>query len=236
MQAIVLAGGKGTRLKPYTISFPKPLVPIGDYPILEVIIRQLAAYDFKRITISTGHLAELIEAYFDNGSRWGVNINYVREERPLNTAGALRLLSGNDDNFLVINGDVLTTLDYKKMFSLHIKNRAKATIAVKKRQSTIDFGVLYFDEFGFLKEYLEKPVYDFFVSMGVYVISKECVELIKDGEAIGMPDFFSRIMASGEKVYCYKNDCYWLDIGRIDDYEKAQEEFEINKALFIKNG
>jgi NDP-sugar pyrophosphorylase family protein len=235
MRAVVLAGGKGTRLKPYTISFPKPLVPIGDYPILEIIIRQLAIYDFKKITISTGHLAELIEAYFNNGIRWGVNINYVREERPLNTAGALKLLTDNDEHFLVINGDILTTLNYREMFDLHIKNRAKATIAVTKRQSKIDFGVLYFDEEGFLKEYSEKPVYDFFVSMGVYIISKECVELIKEGESIGMPDFFSRIMASGEKVYCHKSDCYWLDIGRIDDYEKAQDEFETNKSLFIKD-
>lgn len=236
MQAIILAGGKGTRLKPYTISFPKPLVPIGDFPILEIIIRQLATYGFRRITISTGHLSELIEAYFNNGARWGVKINYVREETPLNTAGALKLLSDNDDHLLVMNGDVLTSLNYIEFIEAHIKKQAKASIAVTRRQSMIDFGVLHFDEQGYLNEYIEKPVYDFFVSMGVYVISKDCIKLINDGECISMPDFFSRIIAEGEKVYCHKTDSYWLDIGRMDDYEKAQGEFETNKHLFLKNG
>lgn len=235
MQAIILAGGKGTRLKPYTISFPKPLVPIGDYPILEIIIRQLASFGFDRVTISTGHLAELIEAYFGDGSRWGVKIEYVREYTPLNTAGALRLVQGCEDNFLVMNGDVLTTLDYGKLLGLHTEKGVKATIAAKTRESKIDFGVLKLDGEDFLSEYIEKPVYTFSVSMGVYVLSKEVRDLIRDGESIGMPDLLLRLKDSGEKVYCHRSDCYWLDIGRIDDYEKAQEEFEAKKHIFLKD-
>ncbi len=235
MQAIILAGGKGTRLKPYTISFPKPLVPIGDYPILEIIIRQLASFGFDRVTISTGHLAELIEAYFGDGSRWGVRIEYVREYTPLNTAGALKLVEGCEDNFLVMNGDVLTTLDYGSLLGLHAKKGVKATIAAKTRESKIDFGVLKLDGEDFLSEYIEKPVYTFSVSMGVYVLSKEVRDLIKDGESIGMPDLLLRLKDSGEKVYCHRSDCYWLDIGRIDDYEKAQEEFEAKKHIFLKD-
>lgn len=234
MQAVVLAGGIGTRFKPFTISFPKPLVPIGDYPILEIIIRQLAFAGFDRVTISTGHLAELIKAYFGNGERWGIQIEYVRENTPLNTAGALKLLRGCEDNFLVMNGDVLTNIDYAKLFSLHIEKGVKATIASKTRESKVDFGVLKLNEQDFLQDYIEKPIYIFQVSMGVYVLSKECIDLIQDGESVGMPELFLRLKTAGEKVYCHKSDCYWLDIGRFDDYEKAQEEFQANKHKFLR--
>jgi len=233
MQAVILAGGKGTRLKPYTISFPKPLVPIGGYPILEIVIRQLAKAGFKRVIISTGHLAELIETYFGNGERWGVTIDYVREHKPLNTAGALKLLDVCDDNFLVMNGDILTTLDYRKLFELHVEKGFNATVSTITRQSKIDFGILKFGEDGLLKDYIEKPIYEFSVGMGIYVISKDCRELILEGEALGMPDLLLRITKTGGRVHCHQCDCYWLDIGRMDDYERAQEEFESNKHLFI---
>lgn len=233
MQAIILAGGKGTRLKPYTTVFPKPLMPVGEYPILEIIIRQLARSGFDKVTISTGYLAELIEAFFGNGERWGVAIEYVREHTPLNTAGALKLVKKCEDNFLVMNGDVLTTLDYGNLYALHIEKGFKATIATKMRESVIDFGVLKFDGQGLLQGYLEKPVYPFSVSMGVYILSKDCMNLISEGESIGMPDLLLRIVENGEKVYCHKSDCYWLDIGRVDDYEKAQDEFEVRKRDFL---
>lgn len=233
MQAVILAGGKGTRLKPYTISFPKPLVPIGDYPILEIIVRQLARMGFDRITISTGHLAELIEAYFGNGSRWGVNIEYVREYTPLNTAGALKLVENCEENFLVMNGDILSTIDYGRLFAQHVEKGCLATVASKVRESKIDFGVMKFGDDGYLSEYIEKPVYTFSVSMGVYVLSNRCCDLIAPGESLGMPDLLLRIKDNGGKVFCHNSECYWLDIGRVDDYEKAQDEFAEHKMEFL---
>jgi NDP-sugar pyrophosphorylase family protein len=236
MQAIILAGGKGTRLKPYTTIFPKPLVPLGEYPILEIIIRQLVKSGFNKITISTGHLAELIEAFVGDGNRWGVKIDYVREHVPLNTAGALKLVRDCEDNVLVMNGDVLTTINYAELYNIHVSNQYDATLAVKKRDSKIDFGVVNCGDDGCLVSYIEKPTYTFSVSMGVYVLSRGSIGLVSDGESLGMPDLLSRILSFGGKVYCSESDCYWLDIGRIDDYEKAQDEFEERKSEFLGIG
>jgi len=236
MQAIILAGGRGTRLKPYTMNFPKPLVPVGDYPILEIIIRQLRAQGFRKVTISTGHLAELIQAYFSNGDRWDIEIEYVREEKPLNTAGALKLVRGCDQHVLVMNGDVLTTLDYQHLVDTHIQHKAQATVATTKRESRIDFGIVETDQDGFLTHYREKPVYTYEVSMGVYVLSRSCQDLIDEGEALGMPDLLLRVMKMQQRVYCHSTDCYWLDIGRGDDYEEAQRQFQSNPQKFLGNG
>ncbi len=236
MQALILAGGRGTRLRPYTMHFPKPLVPIGDYPILEVIIRQLRACEFQRVTILTGHLAELIQAYFGNGERWGIEIEYVREAVPLNTAGALRLVQNCEDDFLVMNGDVLTTLDFLDLLAQHRRVGAQATVATVQRESKVDFGVVEPDAEGFLESYLEKPVYRYQVSMGVYVLSRGCRDLIAEGEALGMPDLLLRVKAAGQRVYCAQSDCYWLDIGRVDDYEEAQNQFVANPQRFFPRG
>jgi NDP-sugar pyrophosphorylase family protein len=233
MQAILLAGGKGTRLRPYTTSFPKPLVPIGDYPIIELIIRQLAHAGINDIIISTGHLAGLIEAYCGDGWRWGVKIRYVREDKPLNTAGGLKLVDGLDDYFLVMNGDVLTTLDYQWLIQQHLQQNAAATIAVHHRESQIDFGVVKVTADGSLDEYIEKPVYQFLVSMGINVLTRSVRDLIRKDEAIGMPDLLLRIKANRDRVYCVKPDCSWLDIGRPDDYERAQEMFAANEGAFL---
>jgi NDP-sugar pyrophosphorylase family protein len=213
--------------------FPKPLVPVGDYPILEVIIRQLSRCGFDRITISTGHLAELIEAYFGAGQRWGVKIEYVREEKPLNTAGALKLVTNCDDDFLVMNGDILTTLDYRQLFRLHREKGATATAAATRREAKIDFGVVGMDAAGYMDSYSEKPIFNYSVSMGVNVLKKTCLDLIKPGEALGMPDLLLRVKAAGQKVYCHVSEEYWLDIGRVEDYEQAQMEFEQNKERFL---
>lgn len=233
MQAVILAGGKGTRLKPYTTIFPKPLVPVGEYPILEIIIRQLKKYGFKEIIISTGHLAELIEAYFGNGSRWGVDIEYVREHTPLNTAGALGLVDNLHDNFLVMNGDILTTLDYNHFFNFHLEKKGIATICVKEREAKIDFGVVEITPEFQLDKYIEKPSYNFLVSMGINVMNVRCKEYIGRNESIGMPDLMMRMKNEGEKIYCFPNKYYWLDIGRVEDYQVAQDEFEQNKDRFL---
>ena len=235
MQAIILAGGKGTRLKPFTVSFPKPLVPLGDVPILEVIVQQLVQSGIKDIVISTGHLAHLIQAYFGDGTRFGAAIRYVQEERPLNTAGALKLITGLAPEFLVMNGDILTSLDFKALIETHKRMGATGTLAMTTRESKIDFGVVSADKDGYLDAWSEKPSYTFNVSMGIYVLSREAVSVIADGEAIGMPDLLQRLKSQGRKVYCHNSDAYWLDIGRIDDYERAQAEFAQMRPKLLKS-
>lgn len=235
MQAVILAGGKGTRLKPYTTVFPKPLVPVGDLPILEIIIRQLKKYGFGEIIISTGHLAELIEAYFGNGSRWGVDIEYVREYTPLNTAGAMGLIDNLHDNFLVMNGDILTTFNYSQFFNFHIEKKGIATISLHKREAKMDYGVIEMTAEFQLNKYIEKPSYQFLVSMGINVMNARCKEYIGKNESIGLPDLMMRMKKEGEKIYCYPSDCYWLDIGRVEDYQIAQDEFEQNKNKFLSD-
>ena len=225
VQAIVLAGGKGTRLRPYTTSLPKPLVPVGDYPVLEIIIRQLKRSGFRDIKILTGHLAELIEAYFKDGKRWGVHIDYVREEVPLSTAGGLALINDLQENFLVINGDTLTTLDYGELFRFHLKKGGIATISMQKQKVKMDYGVIEMAPDFLLEDYIEKPTHQLLVSMGVNVFNARCKKYIRRGEVIGMPDLMLRMKKQGEKIFCYLSDCFWLDIGRVEDYQIAQDEF-----------
>jgi len=225
MQAIILAGGKGTRLKPYTATLPKPLVPVGEFPIMEIIIRQLKRSGFRNITIITGYLAELIEAYFKDGKQWGVRIDYAREDVPLGTAGGLSLVDDLQENFLVINGDTLTTLDFGALFKFHLKKKGIATIAIHKQEVKVDYGVIEVTPEFELLDYIEKPTRQLFVSMGVNVLNVRCRDYIKKGEPLGMPDLMLRMKNKGEKIFCYLSDCYWLDIGRIEDYHRAQNEF-----------
>lgn len=233
MRAIVLAGGKGTRLRPYTTLFPKPLVPVGEQPILEILLRQLARAGYDRVTISTGHLAHLIEAYFGDGADLGITVDYVREERPLSTAGCLRLVDRPDEPFLVVNGDVLTTMDYGAFLRRHASDGAGATVAVTERSAQIDFGVAEIGPDGSLQGWTEKPTYRFAVSMGVYALSPEAVDLIQAEEELGMPDLLLRVRDSGGRVLCHRTDAYWLDIGRVEDYDRAQADFERMRVALL---
>lgn len=233
MQVIILAGGRGTRLMPYTATIPKPLVPVGDLPILEILIMQLKKCGVREIIISTGHLAELIEAYFKNGNKWGVKVRYVREDKPLGTAGAIRNVKNLNDNFIVMNGDILTDIDYLDLYKFHIGNKGIATIAAVKREISVDFGVVESDEDSRLTNYIEKPKYSKYVSMGINVFNKRCKKYISKGESIGIPELVLRMKSKNEEVYCYNGEVYWLDIGRIEDFQTAQEEFEKNRSRIL---
>ncbi|MDD5630087.1 MAG: sugar phosphate nucleotidyltransferase [Elusimicrobia bacterium] len=225
MQAVILAGGKGTRLRPFTTSLPKPLVPVGDLPIIEIVLRQLKHFGFAEVIISTGHLAELIEAYCGDGRRWRLRIRYVREDKPLSTAGALRLIRGLRPDFLTINGDVLTTLDFRALYDFHRRSRPAATVSVCERQTVVDFGTIRLDEQDRLQAYVEKPAYRYLVSMGVNVFDRKVLSLIKPGEALGIPDLIARVRGSGGCVMGYRSQADWLDIGRSEDYQAAQDLF-----------
>ncbi len=229
-RAVILAGGKGTRLRPYTTVLPKPLMPIGDRPVLDIVVRQLKAHGFERITIATGYLAELIEAFFRDGDRYGIPIDYHREHKPLGTVGALAQIDGLvDDDVLVMNGDVLTDIDYGALLERHRVGDATATIATKTRHVQISLGVLRFNDAvdpTRLTGYDEKPAIDYTASMGVYCFAPRALSYIKSGERLDFPDLILRLIAAGEVVRAWPSDDYWLDIGRHDDYEQAQEEFE----------
>jgi len=229
-RAVILAGGEGTRLRPYTTVLPKPLMPIGDRPVLDIVVRQLKAHGFERITIATGYLAELIEAFFRDGAGYGIAIDYHRESEPLGTVGALALIDGlAGEDVLVMNGDVLTDIDYGALLERHRTSDAAATIATKERQIQISLGVLRFGEDGDptrLTGYEEKPAIDFIASMGVYCFAPRALTHIVAGEHLDFPELVLRLIAAGEIVRAWPSDDYWLDIGRHDDYEQAQEEFE----------
>ena len=237
MQAVVLAGGKGTRLRPFTHVFPKPLMPLGDadpMPIMEVVLRQLSRFGFKDVTVITGYLTELIEAFCGDGRKFGTRLTYRREVAPLGTAGGLALLERPSEPVLVINGDILTTLDFGAMVAFHQARGASATIASYPREVTIDFGVLEFgDDPHVLAGYREKPSFAFQVSMGVYVLDPSAWDYLTPGEPLPMPDLLEAMRADGRGVHCYKQPCYWLDIGRHDDYATANEIFVARRAEFL---
>jgi NDP-sugar pyrophosphorylase family protein len=233
MDAIILAGGKGTRLVPYTTIFPKPLMPIGDLPILDVVLRQLKSHGFKKVIMAVGYLAELLETYFGNGSKYGIDIQYSRESKPLGTAGPLSLIENLTSPFLVMNGDILTTLNYTKLINYHKEEKAIATIAMHQRTMYVDFGVIELNTNSKITNYIEKPILQYLVSMGIYIFETRVLTYIKPNEKLDFPDLVKKLLANNENVIGYPSNDYWLDIGRHDDYEKAIGEFEQNKKKFL---
>ncbi len=233
MQGIILAGGRGTRLAPYTTIFPKPLLPIGDIPILDVVIRQLARHGIQQLTLAVGYLAELLMAYFADGSQYGVALHYAKEEQPLGTAGPLGSIAGLDDTFLVMNGDILTTLSYSHLLAFHQQSGALATVAAHKREVHIDFGVIETRNGTDIAAYIEKPTPQYLVSMGIYVFEPEVLGFIEAGIRLDFPELIQRLLAAHAKIAIYPSEDFWLDIGRPDDYQKAIEVFEQQRERFI---
>lgn len=233
-RAVILAGGKGTRLRPYTVVLPKPLMPIGEYPILEVIIRQLAAAGFGHVTLAVNHQAEIIRAFFGDGERWNIRIDYSLENKPLGTMGPLRLIDDLPAHTLVMNGDILTDLDFAAFHDEHAAADAIFTISSMRRQNLIDYGVLETSG-GKLTGFREKPRVDYDVSMGVYMVSRRAVARIPAGAAYGFDTLMLDLLAAGTPATVRMFDGYWLDIGRPDDYMRAIEEFDAMKTSFLRD-
>lgn len=234
MKAVILAGGRGTRLKPYTNVFPKPLMPIGDKPILEIILQQLKLENCGEVILTVGHLQELITNFFGDGAKYGLKLTYSKEDQPLGTAGPLTLLGDQlKETFLMLNGDILTTLSFSHLVDFHRRSNAVATVALNKRDTYVDFGVVELDSLGNLAGYTEKPTLNYLVSMGVYVFEPRVIGYLTHGQKQDFPDLVKKLLASGETVKGYIFDGYWLDIGRAEDYERANSEFA---AVFSGNG
>lgn len=235
-RVVILAGGKGTRLRPFTVTFPKPLVPIGDMPILELLLRQLYAGGFRDITLTLGHLSELIRAFIAQhveGTLAKLKISFVEEKVPTGTAGSLSLVPGLTSTFLVANGDLLTDLDYAELVAFHKQSGAELTIASHIDRVKIDYGVLELNRDGRLTNYVEKPEKNYHVSMGVYVYEPSVLGLIPRGEYLDFPTLVLKMLKEKRKISVYHFDGVWLDIGRPEDYARAQERFSENPGDFI---
>lgn len=233
MKAVILAGGKGTRLAPYTKILPKPLMPIGEMPVLEVLIRQLKRQGFDEIILTVGHMASLLQAFFGDGSQYGIKLRFSFEESPLGTAGPLALVDGLDETFLVMNGDVLTDINYLDLYRFHKEQGAVATIAMHQRQVKIDLGVILCNGGPSIVGYIEKPIYEYQVSMGVYMFEPALLRFIERGTYLDFPNLVHRLLGEGQKVVGYPFSGYWQDLGRPDDYEQATNDFTSMHDRFL---
>ncbi|WP_373533165.1 NDP-sugar synthase [Vampirovibrio sp.] len=238
-RAIILAGGQGTRLKPYTTLFPKALVPLGEMPVLELVLRQLKAHGFTEITLAVGHLSELIEAFFGDGRKLGLSITYAREDQPLGTAGPLKAMTDLPENFLVMNADIVSDINFGALFNFHCQANPSeapnlATIAVYRRTSKIDFGVLEFDsDTHRIHNFIEKPMLEHSVSMGIYLFNRAILDFIPENTFFGFDQLMKRLIAEQQSIQAYPFNGYWLDIGRVDDYETAVTDFQNKRELLL---
>jgi len=234
MRAVILAGGKGTRLRPYTYSLPKPLMPIGgEMPILEIILKQLKKHGFDHITIAVNYMAKIIQAFFGEGKEWDMKIDYSLEKKPLGTVGALTLIDDLPENFLVMNGDLLTDLDFKEFYNWHINQRNDLSVSTYKRGLVIDSGVLKINKDNEIYEFREKPIIYQYVNMGVYILSKKLINPLPKNKAYGFDQLILTGIKKKLRIKAYKHDSFWLDIGQTDDYKKANEYYINNKEKLL---
>ena len=235
-RVVILAGGRGTRLQPYTVVLPKPLMPIGDYPILEVIIRQLVRQGFTDVTLAVNHQANLLKAFFGDGKKWGVHLDYSLERKPISTIAPLALIPDFPENFLLMNGDVLTDFDFSGFLERHVQSHRLFTIAAAQRRQLIDYGVLQIDSSRRLTGFSEKPQTEYLVSMGVYAVNRRVLQFVPPDSKYGFDDLMKDLLGKDEPVTVEPYAGYWLDIGRPDDYMRAVEEFERRREQFLPAG
>jgi NDP-sugar pyrophosphorylase family protein len=233
MKAVVLAGGKGTRLAPYTRIIPKPMMPIGDKAILEIMLHQMRLAGIDEVVLTVGHLAGLMRAFFQDGAHLGIHICYSFEDHPLGTAGPLSLIDGLNETFMVCNGDVLTTLNLRELIDFHKQNKGVATIASHLRQVHIDLGVIQVNGDHSIIGYQEKPTIDYLVSMGIYIFEPVVLQYIPKEQYLDFPDLIKILVADNKRVVAYPFDGYWEDLGRADDYEQANIDFEQMRSQFL---
>lgn len=234
VQTVIMAGGRGSRLRPFTTVFPKPLMPIGDVPILDLVIRQLRHFGATRITVTTGYLAELVMTYLGDGSQYGLTIDFVREKEPLGTLGPLALVANpNADSYLVVNGDVLTTMNFSDLVEQHRKSGAMVTVATYRRPVVIDKGVLTLDKSGRITDFVEKPTHYNPVAMGINVFEPQILDYIPPSERVDVPDVLRTLLKEGKHLQSYLFDGYWLDIGIPGDYERALADFEQHRSALL---
>ena len=232
-RAIILAGGRGTRLAPYTTVLPKPLMPVGDIAIIEVMLRQLHHHGLRHATIAVGYLAELLMAYVGDGSKLGLSVDYSREDKPLGTAGPLKLIPDLHSTFMVMNGDILTSLDYTALLESHHRQHATVTIAVFSRPVQIDLGVVQLNAEQYLIDYIEKPTLHYQVSMGICVCEPRVLDYIPANTYFDFPTLIKTLLHAGEPVLGYSHQGYWLDLGRKEDYERAVAHFTRMRTIFL---
>lgn len=241
-QAIILAGGKGTRLLPYTIVVPKPMLPIGGIPVIEIISRQLFFHGFNLVTVSLGHLSEMIEIFLKSKSSESAlpQFNFFREDVELGTSGPIKAIQPNAESFFVVNGDILTSLNFRDMFNFHIENNAALTLGVRKTQYQIPLGSISVDNSNRVIDFVEKPISEHLDNIGAYVYSSKVLGYMKKNEKIDVNILIHRLLQAGEKVLAYRSDgpYYWVDIGTHADYEKANNEFSeiLNQMPFLTGG
>lgn len=231
MEAVILAGGKGARLQPYTAEIPKPLVTVGDMPIIEILLRRMKKCGLTKVHLAVNHLAHLIMAVLGDGSRLGMEILYSHEETPLSTVGPLKLIKNLPEHFIVANGDILTDLDFRVLFDAHVSSQAKLTVATNQRTSKIDYGVMELGSDGTLTGFHEKPEYSFTVSMGIYVFSRGILKLVPTEQKFGFDDLMYTFLERKERVNLFPFDGYWLDIGRPEDYQQANQDIDKVRSL-----
>jgi NDP-sugar pyrophosphorylase family protein len=226
MVAVILAGGKGARLKPHTDEIPKPLLPVGGKPIVEILLKQMKKTGMDSVYVAVNHMSEKITTAIGDGKKYGLKIEYSREQESLSTIGPLKLIKNLPENFIVANSDIMTDLNFGTLFNSHMNSKAKLTVATYARTNPIDFGVITVDDNGLAVGFNEKPVFNFIVSMGIYVFNRSILEYVPDNKPFGFDQLMFTLLDKQIPIQTYPYSGYWLDIGRPDDYQKANEDFE----------